>query len=144
MAFDFKIWNQGNDGETMGLRVADVTELTAFAAACNQPDLAGVYQDLSAYLNAANAARGVTPISYSRRIDVVWLNTIGYGTPQLFPGRTLVATYTGNERQAGGFASQCYCIVDPAGYPALAQHHQTPIRVDYITNPSHDVLVVLP
>jgi hypothetical protein len=41
MPFEFKVWNQGNDGQTMGIRVKDVTELNRFAAACTQPDLAG-------------------------------------------------------------------------------------------------------
>lgn len=143
MPFRFKIWNQGNDGQTMGIRVADVDELASFATACNQPDLAGLYHNLDDYLAAAAAASGSTPSPYSRLVDVVWLASIGYGAPRAFFGRTLVATYTGPERVTGGFASQCYCIVDAQGYPALAPHHQAIIQVQYVAGPGRDVLVVV-
>jgi hypothetical protein len=144
MAYSFKVWNQGNDGATMGIRVADVDELQRFAPACSQPDLGGAWASLGDYLNAAAAAQGTPPQPYSRIVDVVWLNTIGYGSTQLFPGRTLVVTYTGNERQTGGFASQCYCIVDPAGYPTLSGYHRDSIEVSYVAGIGRDVLVVLP
>jgi len=144
MPFNFKIWDQGNDGRTMGVRVEDVNELTKFATACSQPDIAGHYPNLRSYLTAASRARGGPPPPYSRIVDVVWLNPVGYRSPQFFPGRTLVATYTGPQRGTGGFASQCYCIIDPIGFTALRRHHRRAIVVEYIAHPSRDALVVLP
>lgn len=144
MPYNFKIWNQGNDRRTMGIRVEDVAELARFAAACSEPDIGGHYADMQTYLGAAAAARGAPPPPYSRIVDVIWLNAIGYGSNRLFPGRTMVATYTGPERGSGGFASQCYCIVDANGYPALAQHHRMIIRVEFVANPARDVMVVMP
>lgn len=144
MSFNFKIWDQGNDGKTMAVRVEDVGELARFAAACSQPDIAGRYVNLRAYLTAAGRASGAPPQPYSRVVDIVWLKALGYRSPQFFPGRTLVATYTGPERNAGGYASQCYCIVDPDGFRALRRHHRTVVSVEYVASPGRDVLVVLP
>jgi hypothetical protein len=142
MAFSFKIWDQGNDGQTMAIRVEDTVELQQFASACDQPDSLGTWKDLQDYLQAANSAAGTPPAPYVRIVDVVWLSNVGYATPQYFPGKTLVVTYTGNQRSTGGFASQCYCIVDPQGFPALGQHHKTPIQVEYVTHPTRDAIVV--
>ena len=144
MPLNFKIWNQGNDGRTMGIRVEDVKELAALAGVCTEPDTAGTYASLQDYLDAAAVAHGATPQHYSRHVDVVWLNPIAYGGRRLFPGRRLLATYTGNERQSGGFASQCYCVVDEDGYAALAPHHKTVIEGEYIAHAQGDVIVLLP
>jgi len=40
MLCNFKIWNQGHDGQTMGIRVEDATGLQRLATCCNQPDMA--------------------------------------------------------------------------------------------------------
>lgn len=144
MSFSFKIWDQGNDGRTMAVRVEDVKELAKFAGACTQPDLAGKYPNLQAYLKAAAKATGPPPAPYTRLVHVVWLNSKGYKSPQFFPGRMLVVTYTGPLKNNGGYASQGYCITDPVGFTALRKHHRKPISVEYIVNPSGDVLVVLP
>ena len=143
MSFQFKVWNQGNDGETMGIRVNNVTELRRLATACKQPDLAGRWANLTHYLRAAQNATS-EPQPYTRLIHVVWLNTLGYGTIRNFPGRTFVVTYTGPMRVSGGFASQGYCIVDAQGYSLLGAHHRRPIKVEYISDPAQDLVVVLP
>jgi len=143
MLCNFKIWNQGHDGQTMGIRVEDATGLQRLATCCNQPDMAANWACLEEYLQAANVATGTPPTPYSRLVDVVWLNQRGYGGSRYFPGRTLVVTYTGIERISGGFSSQCYCIIDPQGYPALAPHDKTPLSVEYVAHPAHDVIVVL-
>jgi hypothetical protein len=145
--YSFKIWNQGNDGRTMGVRVQGVRELAKFAAACTEPDISGRYVDMQfsrCYTRLPAATHGSPPSPYARIVDVIWLNPIGYGSHRLFPGRTLVATYIGPLRTSGGFASQCYCIVDANGYPALAKHHRAAIRVEYVADPARDVLVVMP
>jgi hypothetical protein len=142
MAFNIKVWNQGNDGQTMGIRIEDTAELNRFALTCIFPDIAGTWSNLQDYMNAASIAAGAAPMPYSRFVDVVWLNPIGYGALRYFPGRTLVATYTGNQRVGGGFAVQCYCIVDPTGYPALAPHHRTPLQMHYLTHRDRDAIVV--
>ena len=143
MSFAFKVWNQGNDGQTMGIRVANATELRQFAALCTEPDLAGNWVSLMEYLDAARTA-AVEPPPYTRPVHVVWLNTLGYGSTRYFPGRTLVVTYTGRRRTRGGYAAQGYCIIDPQGYPLLGPHHKDPIQVECIGYPGQDVLVVLP
>ena len=142
MAHRFKIWNQGNDGNTMGIRVDGVTELKRFAGSCTMPDLADNYRCLQDYLDIAKSAE-TPPPSYSRYVDVVWLSHIGYGRSIYFPHRTLVVTYSGNRRLTSGYASQAYCIVDPHGYPALASYHQRPIPVEYVAHATRDALVVL-
>jgi len=75
MAYEFKIWNQGNDGRTMGVRVADSAVLSDFARSCREADLGGNYTLLTEYLyEAAGAAN--PPFPYSRLVDVVWLSPL--------------------------------------------------------------------
>jgi hypothetical protein len=143
MPFEFKIWNQGNDGQTMGIRVRNVTELKRLTSACTEPDLSGRWTNLADYLQAARNATSEPP-PFVRLVQVIWLSPQGYGAARNFTGRTFVVTYTGPMRAAGGFASQGYCTVDPQGYPLLRNLHRRPIRVEYIADPAQDVLVVLP
>ena len=143
MAHRFMIWDQGNDGRTMAIRVKGVHELAQFARSCTQPDIAGKYKCLDEYLEVA-ARTSTRPLPYTRIVEVVWLNRIGYGEHRFFQGRTLVVTYSGNRRQKGGFASQAYCIVDPNGYPELRSHHRSTILVEYVSHAGRDALVVLP
>lgn len=143
MPFRFKIWDQGNDGRTMGIRVRDVRELARLATVCTQPDLGGNWRDLNHFLTtAAGARRSNAP--YSRLIQVVWLNAAGYASPRVLSGRTFVVTYTGPRRTTGGYASQGYSIVDANGFPNLGRHHKARIDVEYIPGSSLDTLVVLP
>lgn len=142
--FRFKIWNQGNDGNTMGIRVADVSELDRMRVACTEPSLGGRWSNLDQYLQHAASATTQPDPSYSRIVNVVWLRALGYPSPITFNGRTFVVTYTGNARVSGGFASQGYCITDPHGYPLLAAHHQTDLIVQYIPGSFGDTIVVMP
>jgi hypothetical protein len=143
MPNNFKIWDQGNDGSTMGIRVSDTRELNKLRPHVTGTDLSGIYADLADYLRRA-AAANLPPTPYSRLVNVVWLNAKGYPSPLVFPARTFVVTYTGNVRQSGGFASQGYVIVDPAGFANLGHHHRDPIEVEYITSAGVDTLVVMP
>jgi len=142
MTFKFKIWNQGNDGRTMGIRVADVAELKKFAVACAKPDLGGTWANLQAYLAAARKASS-EPAPFVRVVDIVWLNN-AFLPNTYFPGRRLVATYTGPRRGTGGFASQAYTILDANLFSKLGAHHKKQIEVEYVASDSNDVLVVLP
>ena len=142
MAHRFKIWDQGNDGNTMGIRVDGMDELERLATSCTQRDIAGNYESLRHYLDSVENAL-TPPQPYTRIVEVVWLNPIGYGKNVLFPGRTLVVTYSGNRRECGGYACQGYCIVDPRGYPQLRAHHQQPISVEYVPHATRDALVVM-
>jgi len=139
----FKIWDQGNDGSTMGIRVKDTRELNKLKSKVTGVDLSGLYNNLNDYLTRASTAN-LTPAPYSRLVNVVWLNAKGYANPLVFPARTFVVTYTGNVRQSGGFASQGYVIVDPTGFANLGLHHRDPIEVEYITSAGVDTLVVMP
>jgi hypothetical protein len=143
MPYRFKIWNQGHDGRTMGIRVEDINELASLATACTQPDSAGAWSNLQDYLDAVNVVVGAAPPPYTRIVDVVWLNPIGYGVPSYFPGRTLVVTYNGNQRATGGYATQCYCIVDPLGYQRLAPHDKNPLNVEYIAHMRNDLIAIV-
>ena len=69
MTYEFKVWNQGNDGRTMGIRVKNVAELTQLAQVCTQPDLAGNWTGLANYLAAARIATS-TPPPYVRHVLV--------------------------------------------------------------------------
>jgi hypothetical protein len=140
---EFKVWDQGNDGSTMGIRVKDASELNRLSHRVTGIDLAGGYRNLAAYVKAAGTAKK-PPQPYSRLVTVVWLNAMGYPNPIVFPGRTFVVTYTGNIRQSGGFAAQGYVIVDPAGFANLGVHHRDPVNVVYITSAGMDTLVVMP
>lgn len=139
----FKVWDQGNDGSTMGIRVKDVAELNKLSHKVTGMDLAGTYSNMAAYLKAAASAK--KPLQpYSRLVTVVWLNSMGYSNPIVFPGRTFVVTYSGNIRQSGGFASQGYVIIDPTGFTNLGSHHRDPVDVVYISSAGMDTLVVMP
>ena len=143
MTYEFKVWNQGNDGRTMGIRVKNVAELTPLAQVCTQPDLAGNWTSLANYLAAARIATS-TPPPYVRHVLVVWLDARGYPTSRCFAGRTFVVTYTGPIRVTGGFGSQGYCIIDPNGFPLLGPLHRQLIQVEYVSDYGQDVIVVLP
>ena len=139
--FSFKIWNQGNDGNTMGIRAADVSVVSQIGPVLNSPSDDGFYASLSQYLTAVGSAN-TPPPPYRRPIDVLWRTAIGYGSHRYFPDRILEATYTGNVRQSGGFAAQCYVIVDPQGFPALGLHHTVPITVTVVLGTNRDLLEV--
>lgn len=143
MVRKFKIWDQGNDGSTMGIRVATTTELKRLAPRVTGPDLVGRYSCLSDYLKQAETSSSV-PHPYTRIVSVIWLNSLGYATPIIFPGRTFVVTYTGNQRLSGGYASQGYVIVDANGFANLGAHHRKGIEVEYVSSHGMDSIVVMP
>jgi hypothetical protein len=126
----------------MGVRVADLSELKKFAGVCTKPDLGGNWGSLQAYLSAARKATS-EPAPFVRVVDIVWLNKT-FLQDTYFPGRRLVATYTGPRRSTGGFASQAYVILDANLFNKLGAYHKQPIEVEYVASDSHDVLVVLP
>ncbi len=137
----FKIWNQGNDGNTMGIRAAGVREVARIATALSAPSDDNSYPSLTAYLTVLATARR-PPTPYRRAVDVLWRTAIGYGSHCYFPGRTLEVTYTGNVRQSGGFAAQCYVIVDPQGFALLGALHLVPITVAVLRGGARDLLEV--
>lgn len=139
--FAFKVWNQGNDGNTMGIRAADVSVVAQLGPAINRPSEDQVYASLSQYLTAVGSG-SVAPPPYRRRVDVLWRTAIGYGSHRYFPDRILEATYSGNVRQIGGFAAQCYVLVDPQGFAALGLHHTVPITVTVVPGTIRDLLEV--
>jgi len=140
--FKFKIWNQGNDGNTMGLRAANVNVVAKLGPHFSGPSDDGVYQSLGQYLASVRAATK-PPAPYRRRVDVLWRTAIGYGSYKYFTDRVLEVTYTGNMRQGGGFAAQCYVVVDPNGFPTLGALHTVPITVEVIPGVGNrDLLVV--
>lgn len=126
--FDFKIWNQANHGTTTGIRVADVNIVAQLGPQFNRCSDGGVDGSSSQYLSAIAVAQ-TPPDPYRRTVDILWRTAIGYGTHRYFTERVLEATYTGSVRQSGGFAAQCYIIVDPNGFRALGSHHTVPIAV---------------
>lgn len=139
--FAFKIWNQGNDGNTMGIRAADVSVVAQLGPAIARPSEDQVYASLGQFLTAVGSA-SVAPPPYRRPVDVLWRTAIGYGSHRYFPDRILEATYSGNVRQSGGFAAQCYVIVDPQGFGALGPHHTVPITVTVVPGTIRDLLEV--
>jgi hypothetical protein len=141
VSFAFKIWNQANNGTTMGIRVASLAELRRIAASHQAPDANHTYGSISDYLTTAGTATR-PPRPYMRPVDVFWDTTLGYGGRRYFDGRTLEVTYSGNQRRSGGFAAQCYVIVDPQGYSILGPFHLVPIRVDVVAGNERDLLVV--
>lgn len=143
MAYPFVIWNQANDGKTMGIRVRDVDVLVQLPDACRGSDIAGNWNSLEEYLNEAATALQ-PPIPYVRLVDIVWLNTKPFGEARLAQDRRFRVTYTGNVRTSGGFASQGYSIVEPEGAAQLLPLHQTSIQVEYLAGAGRDAIVVLP
>lgn len=142
MAFRFKIWDQGHDGSTMGIRVRDLEELRKLASVCTSPDMRGRYTDLRNYLAEAEQSTEEPPDPYVRLVDVVWFSELGYNSNMYFVGRRFLVTYTGTERQSGGFACQGYCIVDERGYSDLKPHEGQQVKVDYIASSTSDAIVV--
>ena len=89
----------------MAIRSKDVDSLGILAAHYVVPSDDGVYASLEEFISQLNVA--TSPLSpYRRSVDVYWNTAIGYGSPRLFTERVLEATYTGNERQTGGYAAQ--------------------------------------
>lgn len=126
--FNFKIWNQANDGTTMAIRAADVNVVAQIEPHFGRPSDDGSYTALGQYL-AQLATATTPPSSYRRSVDVLWRTAVGYHSHRYFTDRILEVTYTGNHRQRGGFAAQCYVIVDPHGFQALGALHTVPITV---------------
>lgn len=126
--FAFKIWNQGNDGCTMGIRAADVGVVAKLGPQFNRSSDDGLYRSLDQY-HLAIALAQTPPAPYRRSVDIVWRTAIGYGSHRYFTDRVLEVTYTANVRQSGGFAAECYVIVDPNGFHALGSHHTVPTTV---------------
>lgn len=140
--FDFKIWNQANDGTTMGIRAADVNVVAQIGFHFDRPSNCGTYVSLGQYLTRLSTATA-HPLPYRRPVDVLWKSAIGYLSHRYFTDRVLEVTYTGDLRQGGGFAAQCYVIVDPQGFAILGQHHTVPITVVVVPGTSgRDLLEV--
>ena len=143
MAHSFNIFNWANDDATMAISI-DSPDLRQLVADCTQPDAGDTWTSLEAFIQAADSAAEEPPEPFIRPVDVVWMNTTGYGTPRYFPERIFRATYSGRVRESGGYAVRGYCIVDPAGYPILSPHHRSPVTAEYIATSIRDVIVVLP
>jgi hypothetical protein len=126
--FNFKIWNQANNGTTMGVRAADGNVVAQLGPQFNRASDDGEYRSLDQYLSTI-AVAPTPPPPYRRSVDILWRTAIGYGIHRYFTNRIMEVTYTGNVRQSGGFAAQCYVIVDPNGFQPLGSHHTVPITV---------------
>jgi len=74
--FDFKIWNQANDGTTMGIRAASVSVVAEMSPHFDRPSKDGMYRTLAEYLARLNEAT-TTPSPYRRSVDVLWKTAIG-------------------------------------------------------------------
>jgi hypothetical protein len=143
MAFAFKIWDQANDGQTMAIRVENTNELRRLSRECTGPDAAGNWDSLADYLDHARTATA-EPIPYVRNVDVLWTNPAIVLPNQYSQDRRFRVTYTGRVRTRGGFASQGYCVLDPAWNGALQPHHQQPITVEWYSGDLRDLVVVRP
>jgi len=141
MSFAFKLWNQANDGRTMAIRVRDMRELRRIAASHRQPASDGRYESIADYLATVSSA-GHRPHPYVRNVDVLWRTSLGYGTMRYFDGRSMEVAYSGNVRARGGFAAQCYVVIDPNGFGVLGPFHLVPIHVEIIPGASRDLLTV--
>jgi hypothetical protein len=144
VGFDFKIWDQANDGQTMAIRVDTVDELLRLSAVSTGPDIAGNWENLRDYLDHA-AAAAAEPVPYVRHVDILWQLDPDVVVPSPYSqNRRFRVTYTGRVRTGGGFASQGYCVVDPMWNAALQPHHQRPIQVEWHRGENQDLLVVGP
>ncbi len=141
MPHSFKIWNQSNDGKTMAIRAEDVATVDEIARSYTVPSNDGLYTSLSNFVaQLGGATQHLSP--YRRTVDVFWNTALGYDGPKYFADKTLESTYTGNMRQGGGYAAQCYVMIDPDGFGILGQFHLVPISVAIIPGEPRDLLVV--
>lgn len=123
----------------MAIRVRDMHELRRMARNYAPPQ--GARQSMQQYVtNMATATSRLAP--FRREVDVFWNTNLGYGTARYFDGRVLEVTYSGGQRQSGGYAVQCYIMVDPNGYGTLGAFHLVPIQVDFVFGESRDLAVV--
>lgn len=141
MSFAFKIWDQANDGQTMAIRAANVSVLQRLSVECTGPDAAGNWENLADYLNHARVATA-EPIPYVRNVDLLWASPAIALPNRYSQDRRFRVTYSGRLRGRGGFASQGYCIVDPAWNGALQPHHRQPITVEWYRGDARDLIVV--
>lgn len=68
--YELRVWNQANDGQTMAILVANVTELASFATCRTQPNAAGNWASLQDYLDAA-AVSAYPPPPYVKYLERV-------------------------------------------------------------------------
>ncbi len=141
MTLAFKIWDQANDGATMAIRAADTGELAKLAEVCVGEDIAGSWSNLQQYLDQTAQASD-PPDPYVRVVDVLWTCTRIVLPSTYSQARRFRVTYTGRRREEGGFASQGYCVLDPAWNGALQPHHQEPISVEWHAGGDRDLIVV--
>jgi hypothetical protein len=118
-----------------------MAELRRIAASHLVPALNARYGSIRDYLVAVGSAAH-PPRPYVRSVDVLWDTSLGYGARRYFDGRTLEVTYSGNVRTRGGFAAQCYVVVDPNGFGVLGPFHRVPIQVEIIAGTNRDLLIV--
>ncbi len=151
MPFEFEIWYQGGEKKNLGLRITDPQVVARFAEECNQPDIAGKYDDLQSFLNTAPAiSKDYTP-PYHRVVDVISLNPKLYKQKKAMPGRTLIATLVHDPEVSKQGTAHVYVIIenpdagalDPEDLDSDPDSDIEYVLGEYTASPGRDVLVVL-
>lgn len=141
MTFSFKIWDQGNAGDPMAIRVDGVAELRRLARLLTGPDAALNWPSLGDYLAYSATATGL-PTPFVRRIDVLWESAAPRVPTPYCQDRMFRVTYTGRLRARGGYASQGYCYLDPAWAHDLQPFRHGGLVVDVFPGADRDLFVV--
>jgi len=151
MPFKFEIWYQGENKVTpfdknLGLRITDPKEVARFAEECNQPDVAGKYDDLQDFLNKApEISKDYTP-PYHRVVDVISLSTKLYKDKKTLFGRTLIATMVHDPTVSKQGTVHVYVIIqdpDPGALDPEDLDGDEYVMGEYTASPGRDVLVIL-
>ena len=124
-----KIWNQANDGATMGLRVVDVVELEYLSGMFFGPSDDGNWASLRDYLDYMSST-DEPPAPFVITADVYWDRPSPSVPYPLARDRRFEFTYTGNRRESGGYAVQGYLILPTDWAPGLLSSHMTPVDAE--------------
>jgi len=142
MSFRFKVWDQANDGKTIGLRVADIKEIERLGHHLTGAEAFNEWNSLSDFLDCLNQAQ-TPPERFVRLVDVlVGRSDLTLPKWSLCQIRKLSFTYTGPVRRAGGFAAQAYVILEPSWTASLIGHAGLELNAEYVIGSDRDLIVL--
>jgi hypothetical protein len=142
MSFRFKIWDQANDGKTIGLRASDNSEIQKLGQHLIGADAFNEWESLSGFLQCLSQAES-PPERFVRIVDIlIARNDLGLPKWSLCQKRKFSFTYSGLVRKGGGFAAQAYVILEPAWTSTLICNVGLEIEAEYILGDDRDLIIL--
>lgn len=137
-----KVWDQANDGKTIGLRIADNAEISKLANYLTGSEAFDEWSSLSEFLDHLSQAQ-IPPERFVRLVDVlVGRSDLTLPKWSLCQTRKLSFTYSGLARKGGGYASQAYVILEPAWTQSLSSHVGVELQAQYVNGTDRDLIIL--